>query len=212
MKKKILWIIFPLLSILISLYPLKYLFGAGTVGILNNKPDSVLSSLLWNIAFYTHISLGGIALFMGWIQFSTKLKMRRPRIHKTLGKIYTISVLLSAISAFFIAMFADEGPWASLGFSCLSIIWFYTTLMAYLTIKKKQLVRHQFFMIYSYAACFAAVTLRIWLPVLILTFGNYSTAYIIVAWLSWIPNILVAYLIVYKLRGVYNAKENFSIN
>lgn len=212
MKKNILWILFALLSILIALYPLKYIVGKGTVGILNNKPEAVLSSLVWNIAFYIHISLGGIALFIGWIQFSTKIRIRRPRIHKAVGKIYVFSVLLSAISAFFIAMFADEGLWAGLGFSCLSVTWFYTTLMAYLTIKRKQFVRHQYLMIYSYAACFAAVTLRIWLPILILTFGNYGTAYIIVAWLSWIPNILVAYLIVNKLRGDYNTNGKFSIN
>lgn len=209
MKKNIFWILFALLSILIALYPLKYIVGEGTVGILNNKPEALLSNLMWKIAFYTHISLGGIALFIGWIQFSTKIRIRRPEIHKTVGNIYVISVLLSATSAFFIAKFADEGLWAGLGFSCLSIIWFYTTLMAYLTIKSKQFVRHQYLMIYSYAACFAAVTLRIWLPILILTFGNYGTAYIIVAWLSWIPNILVAYLIVNKLRGACNTHVTF---
>jgi len=72
--------------------------------------------------------------------------------------------------------------------------------MAYLTIWNHQIVKHQVLMIYSYAACFAAVTLRIWLPILILIIGNYNTAYIIVAWLSWIPNLLVAYFVTNKIN------------
>lgn len=55
-------------------------------------------------------------------------------------------------------------------------------------------------MIYSYAACFAAVTLRIWLPLLTAAFlGDFIKAYTIVAWLCWVPNIIVAYFIVRRL-------------
>jgi len=59
-------------------------------------------------------------------------------------------------------------------------------------------------MIYSYAACFAAVTLRIWLPLLMITLGDYLFAYRIVAWLCWVPNIIAAYFIVKTLKP-YNA-------
>ncbi len=48
-------------------------------------------------------------------------------------------------------------------------------------------------MILSYAACWGAVTLRVWLPILTIYFdGNFTKAYDIVAWVSWVPNILVA--------------------
>jgi hypothetical protein len=67
--------------------------------------------------------------------------------------------------------------------------------MAYVTVKKKQIALHQKWMIYSYAACFAAVTLRIWLPLLIGYFEDFIKAYTIVAWLSWVPNLVVAYWI-----------------
>jgi hypothetical protein len=199
MKKKIAWILFAVLSILIGLYPLKYLLNAGKIGILNGKPDWLLKSEVWKIFFYTHIVLGGVALLIGWIQFNVKLRLAKPLVHRFIGKIYVFSVLFSSFSGFYIALFADQGLWASLGFSCLAIIWFFTTLMAYLTIINKQFLRHQNMMIYSYAACFAAVTLRIWLPILIMIIGNYGTSYIIVAWLSWIPNLFVAYLIVKRL-------------
>ncbi|PJJ83605.1 DUF2306 domain-containing protein [Mucilaginibacter auburnensis] len=209
MRKRIVWFLIGVLAILIGLYPLKYLLSTGTVGILNGKPDWLLNSLIWKISFYTHIVLGGVALSIGWLQFNDKLRLSKPRIHQFIGKIYVISVLLSSFSGFYIALFADQGFWASLGFSCLAVIWFYTTFMAYLTVRNRQFIRHRNMMIYSYAACFAAVTLRIWLPVLIITIGDYSISYIIVAWLSWIPNLLAAYLIVKKsaLKSVSNMES-----
>ncbi len=53
-------------------------------------------------------------------------------------------------------------------------------------------------MIYSYAACFAAVTLRLWLPMLTALFHDFKTAYRIVAWLCWLPNLAVARYILIK--------------
>ena len=56
-------------------------------------------------------------------------------------------------------------------------------------------------MVYSYAACFAAVALRIWMPILILVFGEFQMAYRVVAWLCWVPNLIFAYFWV-KRRGL----------
>lgn len=199
MKKKILWFLFALFAILIGLYPSIYFFMDGKTGLLSSKPDWILNSTVWHISFYTHILLGGLALLIGWLQFNNKIRINKPQVHRNIGKIYIVSVLVSAIAGFYIALFAEQGLWASLGFVCLAIIWFTTTLMGYITIRNKQIISHQIFMIYSYAACFAAVTLRIWLPLLIMSTGNFGKSYIIVAWLCWIPNLLVAHLIVRKL-------------
>lgn len=57
-------------------------------------------------------------------------------------------------------------------------------------------------MVYSYATCLAAVTLRIYLPIFISIFGDFNTAYAIVSWLSWVPNLIVAYLINQKYYPV----------
>jgi hypothetical protein len=86
------------------------------------------------------------------------------------------------------------GP--KLGFMSMALFWFFSTLYAFTSIKKGNIIRHQKLMIYSYAACFSAVTLRIWLPILTSSIGSFLPAYRIVAWLSWIPNIIVAYFII----------------
>lgn len=195
MVKKGLWILFASFALLIGLYPTIYFLIDRKFGLLNSKPVELLTNILWNIGFYLHIIFGGIALFIGWTQFSPKMRNRRMALHRKLGKVYVAAVLISAFAGICIGFFATGGWVSSAGFICLGIIWFYTTLKAYLHIKRGEIQKHQKMMIYSYAACFAAVTLRIWLPILTMVYGDFSKAYLVVAWLCWIPNLIVAYLI-----------------
>ena len=55
-------------------------------------------------------------------------------------------------------------------------------------------------MVFSYAACFAAVTLRIWLPLFGIFIHDFNTSYRIIAWLCWVPNMAVAWYIVKRLK------------
>ena len=165
-----------------------------------SKNDALLSDIFWNIGFYIHITLGGIALLIGWTQFSVKSRTINLKLHRQIGKVYVIASLLSAVAGIYIALYATGGMIASLGFICLGIIWFYTTLRAYIEIKNGQFDKHQKRMIYSYAVCFSAVTLRIYLPLLTILFHDFINAYLIVAWLCWIPNILLAYFLVKRIQ------------
>jgi uncharacterized membrane protein len=198
MVKKGLWILFATFALLIGLYPMIYFLIDRKFGLLNSKSVELLSNTFWNIGFYTHIVFGGIALLIGWTQFSSKMRNRRMASHRKLGKVYVVAVLLSALAGIYIGFFATGGWISSAGFICLGIVWFYTTLKAYLHIKEGEVEKHQKMMIYSYAACFAAVTLRIWLPILTIIYGDFSKAYLVVAWLCWVPNLVVGYLITRK--------------
>lgn len=209
MMKKTLWILFVAFAIIIGLYPTIYFLIDREFGLLSSKSVDLLSNTLWNIGFYTHIIFGGIALLIGWSQFSSKLRIGKSKLHKQVGKMYVILVLLSSITGIFIGFYATGGFKASLGFICLGVIWFYTTLKAYLYIKNKDIEQHQKMMIYSYAACFAAVTLRIWLPILILIYKDFEKAYIVVAWLCWVPNLIVAYIIT---RSINQQKKDTTSN
>ena len=193
--KKISFFLFAFLAIAIGLYPLSYLvFGNN----LNSKSQELLASVFWNVSFYTHISLGGIALLVGWSQFSEKFRKKNIRLHRIIGKIYVVSVLLSALCGIYIGFFATGGIIPSVGFISLGIIWFYTTLKAFLEIKEGRVWEHEKMMIYSYAACFAAVTLRLEMPLLVMIFKDFIIAYQVVAWLCWIPNLMVAYFMILK--------------
>jgi uncharacterized membrane protein len=196
--KKASWITVGILSTLIGLYPIIYFLIDRKFGLLSSKSTELLSDNLWNIGFYGHIILGGLALLIGWLQFSHKLRRKNIKLHRTIGKTYVVSVLISGICGLFIALYATGGIISLLGFFSLGVIWLSTTILGFKAIKKGNVELHEKFMIFSFAACFAAVTLRIWLPILTSLIGEFTGAYRIVAWLCWVPNIVVAYFIVRK--------------
>ncbi len=181
------------LSVVIGLYPGLFFLGEKKVGILKIKPEALFLNLFWHISFYVHIISGGIALLVGWMQFSPNIRKKSIAFHRHTGKLYVTAVLFSSLTGFHIAFYATAGLPAALGFMSLSCIWFYTTLIAYISIRNGQVARHRNMMIYSYACCFAAVALRLWMPFLVPLFGSFKTAYIVVSWWCWVPNLIVAY-------------------
>jgi uncharacterized membrane protein len=188
------------LATIIGLYPLLYYFvDMQTAGLLSTKPRALIDSTFWHIAFYSHITFGGIALLTGWPQFSEKLRRSYLRVHRLVGKIYIAAVALSSVSGLFIAFFATGGIGNVLGFGILAMLWFITVFSAYTSILKRDITQHQNWMIRNYALTLAAVTLRIWLPLLSgFVFHDFIPAYRIVSWLCWVPNLIIAEIIISK--------------
>ncbi len=201
---KVAWFVFAFLAIGVSLYPLMYIYYAFDdveVALRLSKSKELLTNVVWNTGFYGHISFGGLALLVGWVQFGKRFRNANLNRHRLIGRIYVVAAVVSGLCGIFIAFYATGGIVAQIGFLCLGIVWLYFTAMAYLAIKKGDVNKHQAFMIYSYAACFAAVTLRLWLPLLTIAFGSFLPAYRVVAWLCWVPNIFFAYFWV-KRKGL----------
>jgi uncharacterized membrane protein len=185
----------------IATYGFSY-FRFAETDFLRNKDVATRSSALWQIAFYLHVGFGAVALLIGGFQFIAPLRDRFSQLHRRFGIIYVTSVFVSSISGFIVALFADAGPVAKTGFAFLAICWFTTNLKAYREIRNGRILQHRSWMIRSFSLTFAAVTLRIILPVEIALLGmNFPDAYRIVAWASWVPNLLVAELLVYRLRA-----------
>jgi len=200
MLKKISWVSIIIFAIIIGLYPLAYYFtDIKTNGLLSTKPRAVLSNSVWYAAFYTHITFGGIALLTGWSQFSKKLREKYLSTHRLVGKIYVIAVCLSSISGLFIAFFATGGIGNVLGFGILALLWFISVFNAYRSILKRDVYQHENWMVRNYALTLAAVTLRIWLPLLSgFVFHDFIPAYRIVSWLCWVPNLIIAEILISK--------------
>ena len=187
-------------SVLIGLYPLiYYIIDMRNQGLLQSKPRELIDNNIWYALFYVHITFGGAALLIGWSQFNIAFRNRSVKTHRLIGKIYLVSVLLSSLAGLFVAFFATGGLITAIGFGSLAVLWFVSALKAYTSIRKKDFIAHEYWAIRNYALTFAAVMLRIYLPLLIMMFhGDFLPAYRIVAWLCWIPNLLVAELIIYN--------------
>ena len=198
---KILKILMPALAVFVGTYPFKYFFGDRNFGLLQFKTEAVLTSPFWNIGFYSHIIPGGIALLIGWIQFNKRIRTKRLTWHRAIGKVYVCAALLSSLAGIYIACYATGGIIASSGFICLGLFWFYSTYKGYSLIREKNIDAHQEMMIYSYAACLAAVTLRIYLPILSFVFHDFIKAYLMVAWISWLPNLAAAFYIIKQRKS-----------
>src|SRR4051794_9867120 len=127
---KVYRIIIAFFAIVIGLYPGIYIFYH-RFGPLQSKSEALLSSVFYNVGFYTHITLGGLALLIGWLQFMPKLRKQNWKLHRQTGRVYVMAASLSAVAAIYIAVYATGGIIASLGFMGLGITWLYTTLRAF---------------------------------------------------------------------------------
>ena len=139
-----------------------------------------------------HFIGGGIVLAIGAFQMSTRLRERFPGIHRMLGTVYVIGVVVGGIAAFKLALSSFGGMVTHFGFGALAVLWLGTTIMAYWQIRQGNYESHEQWMIRSYALTLAAVTLRIYIPLSQIAGIPFPTAYAWISWLCWVPNLVLA--------------------
>ncbi len=189
-----------LLALLDGAAPFIFYFLEIPFGITSMKDPETLANNCWQMAFHVHIIFASIALIVGWLQFVDKIRRKYLNLHRANGFVYAIASIIAANSALFISFYANGGDIAFMGFVLLSLIWFCTTILGFWSAKDGDILVHKKMMIYSYAACFSGVTLRVWLPMLSLLFEDFNTAYAIASWLCWLPNIIIASRIIKKIK------------
>ncbi len=169
--------------------------------------EELVQSNIYLFFFYLHIIPGIVALMVGPFQFVPYIRKKFIKAHRTLGKVYVSVSMLAGIAGFIIAYFAEGGWIASLGFMGMATTWLYCTAKAWTSIRQKDIPAHQAWMIRSYAVTLAAVTLRLWIPIFLAGFGmEFLPSYVIISWLSWVPNIFVANWII-KRNGILKIQE-----
>ncbi len=184
---------FFLLMLRITFY---YIPFSSSVSFLLIKQTEVESRPEYLALFYTHVYSSVFVLLAGFIALFFNKK--KTALHRFFGRIYVVvTLLLSSLSGVYMGFFANGGLIGKLSFVILGVLWFYTTYRAYFEIRKRNIVAHQQWMWRSYALCFSAVTLRLWKVILVHLFHpNPMDVYQIIAWLGWVPNlILIEYLI-----------------
>jgi hypothetical protein len=181
---------------------LRYTAFETDAGFLRIK-QQYISNSVWLTSFYIHSFTAGLTLFAGFTQFSSKLRTSQIKLHRGFGYIYAYTVLiLSAPSGFVLAIYANGHLPSKIGFTILSLLWFWFTFLAVRHIKQRNVKKHQSFMIRSYALALSAITLRIWKFALANTVApDPLDLYQIVTWLGFIPNLFIAEWIILRINS-----------
>jgi uncharacterized membrane protein len=104
-----------------------------------------------------HALAGIFALLIGPINFSSRVRQRHLRLHRVLGRIYVISVLVGAITGVALAAGRPGLP----GTAMQAGAWVVCTIAALVTARNGQIVQHRQWMARSYAVTFTFVSSRV---------------------------------------------------
>ncbi len=181
---------------------LRYIPISSDVSFLAIKQDEVTTIPVYLTIFYIHVYSAIFTLFFGIVQFIKIISPQIRRVHRLFGKIYFyITVLLAAPSGIFIGFYANGELIAQSAFVILGVLWWIFTIIAVVKIKQKNIQSHRNFMLRSYALAISALTLRAWKVILVYLFHPAPMdVYQIIAWLGFVPNLLLVEYYIYKTK------------
>ena len=186
------WVIMTLLCVLGVNYASQY---------LRFNPDVYFQRepyLQHEFALGVHVLSGMLALLIGPFQFVRRLRRRFVRMHRFLGAAYVASATALGVTGLILAPTAYTGLVASAGFTVLDLAMLFTTLTAVRMVVAGRYGEHRRWMIRSFSVIMAGVMLRVWSPLYSavaaagLVDFSFETAYAAIAWLCWVPNLLLA--------------------
>ncbi|MBK6963831.1 MAG: DUF2306 domain-containing protein [Bacteroidales bacterium] len=130
-----------------------YLFGYRS----ERFGQSLFENQIW---FISHIIGASFSLFLGPFQFWGTIRNKYIGYHRLAGKLYIIGSLVAGVSALRLSIINDcLGCRYSL--TLLSVLFLLTTSLAWITIRKKNIVAHKQFMTRSYTCAMAFVFVRL---------------------------------------------------
>ena len=185
------WIVWSMGVILcagVALVSYRYLLHVGDV------PPVIAGNVLKNPWLLVHVAGAATALLVGPVQFSSRLRARFRNLHRWIGRTYVVSCLVGGVAGFLLALGASTGPISTIGFGGLAIVWLVTTSLAWRRAMQGRFAEHRAWMIRSFALTFAAVTLRLYLPLAALLQVPFDDAYRVISFLAWVPNLLLVEL------------------
>jgi uncharacterized membrane protein len=188
------WALAAVLSAGVAIFSYRYLPRIGPLS------PGVVQNLFHRPWLDVHVAGAATALLVGPLQFLPRLRARRRTLHRWLGRIYVTGCLIGGVGGLVMAFGTTAGPVAGVGFGSLAVVWLITTGQAWRSVLARRFDDHRAWMIRSFALTFAAVTLRLYLPIFPLLGVSFLDGYRAVSFLAWIPNLIVAEL---YLRGAF---------
>ncbi|MFI5527797.1 DUF2306 domain-containing protein [Kitasatospora sp. NPDC051853] len=180
--------LFAFLGVLVALLSARY-FTLDPETFLEDQRATYLAHLF---PLLCHIGGGTVALLLGPWQFAARLRARRPAVHRSVGRVYLLSVAVTGVGGLVLAPSGLHPPVAPAGFAVLGVLLLATSAAALRTARQRRFDRHRVWAVRSYALVLAAVTLRVWLPLFDALGAPFDQAYAAAGWTCWLINLAVA--------------------
>lgn len=196
----LLLLLFAFFAYLLLKISLQYVPYDTDVAFLRIKQD-VIDIPFYKLAFFTHVYTAVFVLPAGFTQFSSYVRRKFPALHRYSGWLYAaVVILLAGPSGLYMGIYANGGLVSQISFVLLAGLWISFTLIAVIKAMQGDYKAHRGFLIRSFALTTSAITLRAWKYLIVLLFEpRPMDVYQIVAWLGWIPNLIMAELIIRKI-------------
>ena len=141
-----------------------------------------------------HGFFGALAMALGALQFSNRLRARYLTLHRTLGYVYIVSVFIAAPMA--IVFSTKVGTASLLAASIVQALgWMITTAIALYCVRNGNLVQHRRWMIRSYPFAMVFTVARLIVPIPpILAMGDAGTEIVVwsvIAAAAFLPGIFL---------------------
>ena len=157
---------------------------------LSGRRSYFFGSYQW--AFYAHIISGPCSLFLGVALISERLRNRWPSLHRYLGRVQMVCVLLFVVPGGFVMAFrAETGAIAGTAFALLAIATGLTAALGWRTAVRRRFVEHRRWMWRCFLLLCSAVVLRLLTGLAIVTHTTGSWTYPTAAWCSLILPVTV---------------------
>lgn len=164
-------------------------FAVAPVGQSMPHLSHYLSGL--SLPLFMHIVPAPLALAIAPFQLSTRLRRARPMLHRAMGYLYAVSILVAGGGALLMMPGFQGTPFAAACFVLLAVLWLGFTALAIWKARQGNYAAHRRWMLRSITLTFAAVALRLMMPFLMLGGMSVAETYSITAWASWVPSLIV---------------------
>jgi len=182
------WTLVALLCLGIAAYASKYLLNPP------QTPEQALGNPLGVPWLFIHIAGAATALIVGSFQFLPALRRGSSPPHRWTGRVYVAGCLVGGTAGLILAPGSFAGPIATAGFGSLAVLWIAFTVLGWRAAMQGRIIEHRRWMIRSWALTLAAVTLRIYLPLVEVFDLPFLPWYRAISFLAWVPNLMLAEL------------------
>lgn len=167
---------------------LTWLFMHGAEHFLTLTPEAFGKYFKLKWILIAHITAGGGALILGLVQFWPKLRNFSWKIHRIIGILYLLAVLLSSLCAIVLAFTtAYAVNWAyAFSLQIWVSVWISSTSIAYYSAVKKKFKLHQEWMVRSYLVTLAFIISGLALKIpFVLQLGSFAEISPSFFWFGW---------------------------